>query len=240
MSLPQSRIDDRIIEMKLIFKKSDLKKELWFINNAYAQAKKAMGPTLFKRVIDTNIPGIYSENEQVLKIRLSEYLKEEYRKISKDLEKERKNYENRFKKISALFFKGCESTCELKWKNKTYVVYLMYSCFWGGDYDENGNTVYINPFLKLGDPSYVIFHELSHLLFWEYIHDTRTKAFIKKWRNKLWELSEIMVNYPLQKIPLTSKFPTVVPPRIKASLVLNKFGKLKYKEIIDLEIKKLN
>ena len=127
----------------------------------------------------------------------------------------------------------------LRWQHKTCDLYLIYSCFWGGDYDENGSTIYVTPFLRYGNPLYVIFHELSHLLFWEYIYAAYSHSFIKRHHRKFWELSEIMVNYPLRKISFTSKFSVVVPPDLNgARRILKKFSRYNYLDIIKDEVKR--
>jgi hypothetical protein len=129
---------------------------------------------------------------------------------------------------------------QIEWRYKTYRVYLLYSCFWGGDYDINKPNIYINPLLKFGDPIYVIFHELSHLLYWEYIYSNYSQKFIKKNEKLLWNLSEVIVNYPLLKLKIAYEIPLIIPPNLKkfSTAIIKKFSSKSFSEIIEHEIKK--
>lgn len=218
--------------------KVDFKKELWFIKEKYADAKKVIGKNQFLKIINFNIPGLYFRNYQQLIEKLYEHLKLKRQGILSRLLKQKSIYQKKWHKFEKDFFNQMEVVTGLKWQQSSYNLYFIYSCFWGGDYDEEGKNIYVNPFLKHGDPFYVIFHELSHIIFWEYIYANFSHNFIIKNHHRLWELSEVMVNYPLLKISLDFKFPVIIPLSIKgAEKIMSNFFHLSYTEIIQQEIK---
>lgn len=217
----------------------DYKKEFWFIENNYRDAQKLIGKKDFINIIKFNIPEVYSNDYNQMIKNISQYLKNHQNSILPKLLKQKAIYQKEWCLFEKNFFNQVEKTTGLKWKNKKYDLYFLYSCFWGGDYDEGGNTIYINPLLKQGDPIYVIFHELSHILFWEYIYDNYPTKFISQNHSQLWRLSEIMVNYPLLKISINYKFPLIIPPNFKgADSIIKKFAKMTFCDIIHQELKK--
>ena len=217
----------------------DCKKEFWFIKNKYRDAQKLIGKKKFSNIINFNIPETYSDNHKQMVKNISLHLKNQQHNILYNLLKQKNIYQKKWRLFEKNFFNQMEVITGLTWKNKTYALYFLYSCFWGGDYDENGNIIYVNPLLKQGDPLYVIFHELSHILFWEYIYDNYSKKFISQNHFWLWKLSEIMVNYPLSKLTINYKFPLIIPPNIKnADNIIRKFSTMSFCDIINKELKK--
>ena len=217
----------------------DYQKEFWFVKNKYRAAQKSIGRKRFDDIINFNIPKAHSNNYDLLIKNILQYLNNRQSVILRDLLKQKNIYQKKWRLFEKKFFSQMEAVTGLIWKNKAYNLYFLYSCFWGGDYDEGKNTIYINPFLKQGDPLYVIFHELSHLLFWEYIYNNYSKKFINQNHFQLWKLSEIMVNYPLLKLSINYQFPLIVPTNIKqGNSIIKKFPIMTFCDIIRQELKK--
>ncbi len=223
---------------KLIFK-VDYSKEYWFVKNQYKDARKLIGDERFSYIIKNNISNFDTNNFNQLQKNVLKYLKGNRIEIQKNLKKQKRILKNKWNKINKRFFTQIEETTHLKWKYNKYNIYLVHACFWGGDYDPNEPNIYINPLIKHGDPLYIIFHELSHLIFWEYIYSKYSKKFIKENEDFLWQLSEIMVNYPLLKIKIDYEFPLIIPLMIKNyKRIVNQFSKKEYLEIIENEVNK--
>ncbi len=154
--------------------------------------------------------------------------------IQKQISKKATAMEKRWKKYGNAFFEQVREATKVRWRHRTYKSHFVYSCFWGGDYDINKNNIYINPLIPQGDPLYVIFHELCHLHYWEYIYSEHSASFIKKNHQLLWKLSEVMVNYPLRKIKINYRFPMVIPPNLKhfSSAIIKSFSTEEFAKII--------
>lgn len=235
--MPRNTNKNKKTRLKFI---CDFNKEFWFISNKYDEAAKLIGKKRFGYIVNQNIPNCYSENRDIFHKKLVEYLNSR-KKIVIQLSKKRiVVIEKKWKKIETKFFQQMGLKTGINWKHKTYKAYMTYSCFWGGDYDVAKKCIYINPLLEHGDPLYVIFHEMSHLIYWEYIQSNYDKKFITRNNNFLWQLSEVMVNYPLLKIKLGISIPLVIPKKIErlSKSILRKFSSLSYLDIVDQEIKK--
>ena len=214
--------------------------EYKFIKEKYNDAIKKIGEERFAFIVNHNIPDAYNKNKRVLKENIGFYLSKNKKIISSDIKKSSVLIQKGWTKIEQKFFKHIQDTTGIEWKNNKYNLHLLFTCFWGGDYDEEQPNIYINPLLKFGNPLYVIMHELSHIIYWEYIYKKYSKAFIRKNKKSLWELSEIMVNYPLVNIKVGIEIPIVVPPDIKqyGSKIIKEFPIYSYTDIINKEIEK--
>lgn len=214
-------------------------KEAWFIETKFEEAKKFIGRKRFTYIVNQNIPNCHNNNKKIFYKNIKTYIKTNKNNIVPSIKQEGNNLEKRWKKFEKNFFKQMEEITQIKWKYKTYKIYLLYSCLWGGDYDINKPNIYINPLLKYGDTLYIIFHELSHLLYWEYIYSKYSSKFIKKNYNLLWQLSEVLVNYPLLKLKIKFKFPIIIPRNLLkfSKPITKKFSILNFINIIDEEIK---
>lgn len=209
-------------------------KNRWFIKNKFKEAEKVIGKKRFAYIMNQNIPNCCSKNKRKYKT-LKQYLAKHKKEITFDTKQKGGKLEKRWKKFEKDFFQQMEVITGIKWKYKIYKAYLLFGCFWGGDYDINKANIYINPLLKHGDPLYVIFHELSHLIYWEYICLKYPHKFIKRHFNLLWRLSEVMVNYPLLKMRLDFRFPLIMPANLNkfGQKIIKKFKALSYISIID-------
>jgi len=219
--------------------KIDFRKEHWFIRKKYPSAEKAIGRDHFSRIINFNVPNAYRPDPAQLEKNILSYLRQNQSEISSSLQKKKRIIQERWNQISEAFFRDSEGLTGIRWRKEKYTLYFLASCFWGGDYDENGKNIYISPLLPHGDPLYIILHELSHLLFWEYIYDTYPPALISRNHVQFWALSEIMVNYPLLKMRLGIEMPVVIPHSVSGGKrLIKKFGAHSFKEIITQELKR--
>lgn len=225
--------------MKINFINS-FNEEYKFIREKYDDARGKIGEERFVFIVNQNIPNAYHKNKAIFRKNIEHYLKTNEKVLRSDIKKSSIVIKNKWRKVEASFFKKMENITGISWKHKNYNLYLLFSCFWGGDYDETQPNIYINPLLKYGDPLYVIMHELSHILYWEYIYNKYSKTFIHKNKIFLWKLSEVMVNYPLLNLKIGIKIPTVIPPDIKqyGFGLIKKFSRSSYIDIIDREIEK--
>ncbi|MBI5401268.1 hypothetical protein HZB05_00350 [Candidatus Wolfebacteria bacterium] len=214
--------------------------EYKFIKEKYDDAIEKIGKERFSFIVNHNVPNAYHKNKLILKENIGLYLLNNRKSISSNIKKSSLLIKRKWSKVEARFFNQMQDVTGIKWKNNKYNLYLLFSCFWGGDYDETQPNIYINPLLKYGDPLYVIIHELSHILYWEYINKTYSKTFIRKNKKLLWELSEVMVNYPLLNINIGIKIPLVIPPDIKqfSTKIIKKFSLSSYIDIINEVMKK--
>jgi len=225
--------------IKLKFIKS-FKKEFWFVDNKYSGARKSIGKDRFFYIINHNIPNCSDGSFVSLRNKVKKHIKSNKDEIIHSINENGGKLEREWRKVENVFFQQMEEITKTKWKHKEYKIYLLFSCLWGGDYDIGAPNIYINPLLKYGDPLYVIFHELSHLLYWEFISEAYSQNFIRKNKDFLWRLSEVMVNYPLLKLKLKTKIPLIIPENLVAQSenLVKSFSKKPFKKIIRYEIKK--
>ena len=219
---------------------ADFSEEYAFVKERYVSARRAIGVDTFRKIIAFNIPGAKAQSLPGIQKEVIAYLDANALRLRARLAAEKVVHRKIWREFEKLFFEETSRATGLSWQYATYRIHLTASCFWGGDYDENARDVYINPLLKQGDPLYVTCHELSHLLYWEYLHAHYSKSFIARHRAKLWELSEIMVNYPLIRAKAFPHFPLVIPPDIvNGKSIAADFSRKSYLDILDCEIKKI-
>jgi len=225
--------------VKLKFIKS-FEREFWFVDNNYSGARKVIGKDRFLYIVNHNIPNCSDESFSGLRDKVKEHIKSNKDEIIRLINEKGNELEKKWRKTEDAFFRQMEEATGIKWKYKEYNVYLLFSCLWGGDYDIGAPNIYINPLLEYGDPLYVVFHELSHLMYWEFISESYPQSFIPKNKDFLWRLSEVMVNYPLLKLKLKTKIPLVIPENLaeESKGLVKRFSKESFKEIIKCEIEK--
>ncbi len=166
------------------------------------------------------------------------YFKENQGLITHQTEKAGTKLKQKWNKTHNQFFKEVERVTGFKWKHKVYKCHLSSTFICGGCYDAGKETL-ISVFPRL--PNYLlldtVFHELAHLHFW----DTIDKLKIKYPKNekltakgKLWDLSEIAVNYPLQKIKIKGYQPVfnIYPKHEELWRKIKKYWDLSFKDFI--------
>jgi hypothetical protein len=213
--------------------------ESWFIKNKYSDTAKLIGKKEFIDLASKNVNGCHCKNKKDFTVYLNKYIIKNKKDIIFEIKQKKKIIEKRWHKFEKKFFYSLEQITGVNWKYKNYKCYLCSTCFFGGDYDIQKPNIYINPLSKHGDPSYVIFHELSHLLFWNYVFLKYSKSFVKENYYFLWKLSEIMVNFPLLKLDLKFYFPLTIPEKLRkfGKPIVEKFSIMNFTDIIDSEIK---
>jgi len=159
-------------------------------------------------------------------------------KIINQTKKAEENLKQKYEKTNNNFFKEVERVTSFKWKHKIYKCHLSSTFICGGCYDaQNGNVVSVFPRLKHASALDTLFHELVHLHFW----DTIDKLKIKYDKNekltakgKVWDLSEIAVNYPLQKIKVKGYEPKfhIYPQHKKLWNKVKKHWNLDFKDFV--------
>jgi len=113
---------------------------------------------------------------------------------------------HKWNKTGKTFFKQVEEITGFKWKHRTYKCHLSSTFVCCGCYDaQKGNIISVFP--KLED-KYLLdtfFHELVHLHFWDTLDELGVKHSIKERstaKGRFWDLSEVAVNYPLQRLKI--------------------------------------
>ena len=164
--------------------------------------RKFFGDETFNYFLSLYYPELASKSDK----EIFEYFKNNKEIIIMQTENTGKRLKHKFEKTGKDFFKQVGDVTGFKWKHRVYYCHLSSTFICGGCYDaEKGNIVSVFPGLKHASPLDVMFHELIHLHFWDAVDDMKIK-YNKKERIKtkgiLWDLSEIAVNYPLQKIKL--------------------------------------
>lgn len=237
MEKDKIRITKNNVKLKFI---KSFEREFWFVDNNYSEAKKVIGKDRFLYIINHNIPNCSDESFSDLCDKVKKHIQSSKDEIIRLIDEKGNELEKKWRKTEDIFFRQMEEATEIKWKYKKYNVYLLFSCLWGGDYDIGMSNIYINPLLEYGDPLYVIFHELSHLMYWEFVSESYPQSFIQKNKGFLWRLSEVMVNYPLLKLKLKTKIPLVIPENLalESKGLVKRFSKEFFKEIIKREIEK--
>ncbi|MBD3318503.1 hypothetical protein GF342_01185 [Candidatus Woesearchaeota archaeon] len=106
------------------------------------------------------------------------------------------------------FFTEVERVTGFAWKHDTYYCHLSSSFICGGCYDlESETIVSVFPRVSHCNALDTLLHELVHLHFWGVIDELELGTAEDKENTKgtLWHLSEIAVNYPLERIRIGFK-----------------------------------
>lgn len=186
--------------MKKIIFYTDFEKDL----DIYKRWKirKFFGEKLFDYFLRLYYPKLVGKTDE----EIINYFKDNKEKIIQQTEKAGKKLKKKWKKVGDDFFKEVERVTGFGWKHKTYKFHLSSTFICGGCYDAQiGNIISIFPRLKHASALDTLFHELVHLHFWDVIgklkikYDKSEKLTAK---GKIWDLSEVAVNYPLQKIKI--------------------------------------
>ncbi len=142
----------------------------------------------------------------------------------------------RWQSLDKDFFKEIEKATGFKWSHKIYRCHLSSTFICGGCYDaQKGNVVSVFPRLKHSSALDALFHELAHLHFWDSLvkmkYGKKEKIIA---REKFWILSEIAVNYPLQKIKIKNYKPRthIYPQHKKLWGKIKRYWGLNFKEFI--------
>lgn len=167
-----------------------------------------------------------------------DYFKDNKGKIIEQTEKAGEKLKQEWEKGGEDFFKQTEEATGFKWKYKIYKCHLSSTFISGGCYDtQKGNVVSVFPGLKHASVLDTLFHELVHLHFWDVVDALKIK-YNKKGKldakGELWDLSEIAVNYPLQKIKIKgykAEF-HIYPQHKKLWRRIKKFYNLNFKDFI--------
>ena len=222
----------------LEFACADHSKEVWFVRHKFRDAMSQIGATRFVDILNRSVfKGTGWEGASLEPF--LEHLHRNRTGIARQLQQRAPAIRRRWKRYERAFFEQTQTVTGVAWRRRRYRAILIYSCFWGGDYDSEGN-VYVSPSVRYGDPLYVVYHEMSHLLYWEFVRSISSEAFIRRAFTPLWQLSEIMVNYPLLKLRIGFRFPLILPPDLPGrKTILAQFPTRSYREIIQSEVARI-
>jgi len=143
-----------------------------------------------------------------------------------------------WRKTNNNFFTEVEKVTGFKWRHQIYKCHLSSTFICGGCYDaQRGNVVSVFPRLKHASVLDTLFHELVHLHFLDAIDELKIKYNKKEnltTKSKIWDLSEIAVNYPLQKIKIKGYNPEfhIYPQHKRLWNKIKKYWNLDFKEFI--------
>lgn len=184
---------------KLIFY-TNFKKDLEIFTKF--NLRNFFGNELFNKFLRLYYPELVGEKDkEILK-----YFKENKKRLIDETEKAGKKLKKSWAQSGKDFFKQVEEITGFKWKHKIYKCHLSFSFICGGCYDaKRGNIVSVFPRIKHASALNTLFHELVHLHYWEILDKLKIKYPQKEKltaKGKFWDLSEIAVNYPLQKLKI--------------------------------------
>jgi len=196
--------------------------------------RKFFGEKVFNKFLKQYYPELVGKNDK----EILDYFKKNKRKIIEEAEKAGKKLEQNWKKVGKDFFKEIERVTGFKWRYKTYKCHLSSTFICGGCYDiKKGNVVSVFPKIKHASPLYVLFHELTHLHFWDTISELKIKCNKEEEKNrkgKIWCFSEVAVNYPLKKIKIKNFNPifNIYPQHKELWKRVEKYWNLDFKNFI--------
>ncbi len=134
------------------------------------------------------------------------YFKENRKLIIKQTKNAGTKLRQKWEQVDNEFFHEVERVTGFKWKHRIYRCHLSSTFICGGCYDaEKGNVVSVFPRLPDNLLLDTLFHELVHLHFWDVLDELKVeydKTEKLTAKGKTWDLSEMAVNYPLQKIKI--------------------------------------
>lgn len=168
---------------------SDFEKDLKYIQKYFSTFRKICGD-YFDVLIKSSYPDCYRKTDK----EISEYFKENSKKIIHRNEISGKKLKEEWSKINDEFFKQLVQITKFKLKNKIYYCHISSSYLCGGY--KKPNIVIICPLLKEATPT--LAHELVHLHFLD-ILDQLNITLDKK---DYWKLSETIVPYIMSKIKI--------------------------------------
>jgi len=194
--------------------------------------RKFFGENYFNSLLKMSYPKLVGKTDK----EIINYFKNNKEKIIHQTEKSGEKLKQEWANINNNFFQEVEKVTDFKWKHKVYKCHLSSTFICGGCYDaQRGNIVSIFP--RLEHALDTLFHELIHLHFWDTIDELRIEHNKKERltaQGKVWDLSEIAVNYPLQKIKIEgykSEFNTY-PQHRKLWNKIKKYWNLDFKNFI--------
>jgi len=196
--------------------------------------RKFFGENFFNYLLKLYYPKLIGKTDK----EIINYFKNNKEKIIQQTEKSGEKLKQEWVKINNYFFQEVERVTGFKWKHKIYKCHLSSTFICGGCYDaQKGNIVSVFPRLKHASVLDTLFHELIHLHFWDTINELKIKYNKKEKltaKGKIWDLSEIAVNYPLQKIKIKEHKPEfhIYPQHKKLWNKIKKYWNLDFKDFI--------
>lgn len=214
---------------KLIFY-ADFRKDLELYKKW--QIRKFFGEKLFDYFLKLYYPKLVGKTDK----EIIGYFKNNNKRIIQQTEKAGEKLRVIWEEINNEFFKEVERVTGFKWKYKIYKCHLSSTFICGGCYDFP-NVVSVFPRIKHASVLDTLFHELAHLHFWDTIDELKIKYNKKEKltaQGKVWDLSEIAVNYPLQKIKIKGYKPEfhIYPQHKKIWNKIKKYWNLDFKDFI--------
>lgn len=195
----------------------------------------------FNYFLNESYPQLVGKNDE----EIVAYFKENRKEIIKQIKEAGIKLKQKWEKTNNFFFNEVERVTGFKWKHQAYECHLSSTFICGGCYDaEKGNIVSVFPRLSDNLLLDVLFHELVHLHFWDTLdalkikYDKNEKLAAK---GKIWDLSEIAVNYPLQKIKVPGYEPelNIYPQHREGWDKVKRYLNLSFNEFIFKSLREL-
>lgn len=168
---------------------SDFEKDLDYIKKSFPLLRKKFGE-YFNSMMKLYYPECFKKSD----MDILEYFKLNKEKIIEKMKLPSDKLKENWNKINDDFFNQTEQITKFKWANEKYICHLSSSFIWGGY--KRPNIVSVFP-LKENSVT-VLAHELLHLHFL----DILDKLGIKLDKQKLWNLSEILVTFIISNLNL--------------------------------------
>lgn len=174
---------------KLNFLNYNSKEDLERVNNIHNQYRKSGN---YEKILQNQFPDYNGKTDEDFIYYYNENQKEIINRIKIDGKRAENNWDNNF-------FSKISNITGFDWDYSKYE--CSFSAVWvgGGGYIRP-NKIIICPFRI--DTNALIGHELFHLHYWDIIDNIYPKGKVPISINKLWDLSEVVVNYPLEEIKM--------------------------------------
>src|SRR3989338_4118852 len=171
--------------------------------------RKFFGENFFNYLLKLYYPRLVGKADK----EIINYFKNNKEKIIQQTEKSGEKLKQEWARVSNDFFQEVERVTGFKWRHEIYKCHLSSTFICGGCYDaQKGNIISVFPRLRYALGLDTLLHELAHLHFWDTIDELKIRYNKKEKltaQGKVWDLSEIAVNYPLQKIKMEGYKPGV-------------------------------
>lgn len=162
-------------------------------------------PQMFEEMLEFCIECYYPTVQPPDLEHLTRHIESNLHEVERELRETGSLLEKAWDAVGENFFSQVEEITGFSWRYPEYRCHLSFAWIGGGGYDPDANTVTVCPRVTHCEPLYVLLHELTHLHYWETLDRMGIRYDMKEklasgW--SLWDLSEVAVHYPLERLTL--------------------------------------
>jgi len=171
----------------------DFDTDLEIIKTQFKGMKRIFTEAYFTRLLKRYYPDCEDAEENTV----TEYFKNNKASIMARIKSATAGIQDRWEKVSDIFFRSVEKMTGFKFKNDIYKCIFSSSYIVGGGY-ERPNIIFVFPLKEDMEPVQIIAHEIFHLHFW----DINDRLRLGLDNESLWDLSEVVVDLVLSDIEI--------------------------------------